>query len=352
MARNKGNQTNIDNSDLPNYPNGRIKNNDGSGNGTPVNEIVKGDIHEFFDKAMRLYGINHNGLPDNETNGYQLIDAVVAMASKNDFVLNLTSVSGVLNVATKIGKLKDNESFILKAAIDKGAETQIKGTLDGVTKTVTFIGDFKANEYVRMINTASSVILVRLVDLVNLDTVVAENNYLKKASQLEEDTGATDAVATTPLVNKVTFGKRVNDATESVPYLATALRNGLYPKEHFTIVENIGASPIKNKGTFGAFNIASTGGVPLPVSGDASAAVTVASGQSKNVIILVTLDNAMNDTNYLVRSFIESTGNIVNDNDGTSSVFKPISTTQFQFSIRSAGTSTEAIKIHFEVEQI
>lgn len=350
--RNKGTLTNIDNSDLTNYPNGRIKNNDGSGNGTPVNEAVKGDIHEFFDKAMRLYGITHNGLPDNETNGYQSLQAIIALASKNDFVLDLTSVSGVLNVPLKLGKLLNNESFIFKANINKTTETQIKGTLDNVTKTVSFIGDFKNGEYVRAINTASSVVLVRLADATNIDTIVGENNYLKKASQAQEDAGVIDTVATTPLVNKVTFGKRVNGSTESVPYLATALINGLYPKEHFQIVANIGANPIKNKGTFGAFNIAKAGGVNIPVSGDATTAVTVASNQDKNIIVLVTMANAMDNTNYVVKTFAESTGTIQTDNDGNGKVFKTISTTQFQFSMRSSGNGTEAIKIHFEVEQL
>lgn len=350
--RNKGTLTNIDNSDLVNYPNGRVKNNDGSGNGTPVNEAVKGDIHEFFDKAMRLYGITHNGLPDNETNGYQALQAIIALASKNDFILDLTSVSGVLNVPLKLGKLLNNESFIFKANIDKTTETQIKGTLDNVTKTVSFIGNFKNGEYVRAINTASSVVLVRLADATNIDTIVGENNYLKKASQAQEDAGVIDTFATTPLVNKVAFGKRVNGTTESVPYLATALINGLYPKEHFQIVANIGASPIKNKGTFGSFNISSTGGVNIPVSGDATTAVSVSSSQSSNMIILVTMSNAMDNSNYVVKTFAESTGNILFDNDLTCGIFKVISTTQFQFSLRTDGVSTEAIKIHFEVEQL
>lgn len=219
MARNKVNQTNIDNSDPANYPNGRIKNNTGGGDGTPVNEVTKGDIHEFFDKLMRLYGINHNGLPDNTTNGYELVDAARALASKNDFILPLTTAAGVLNVPVKLGKLLNDESIILKATADKGAETHIKGSLDGTSKVVTYLGSFKANEYVRLINTAASVVLVRMVDSFNLDSAVTDLNYLKKASQAEEDAGALDTKSTTPLVNKAAFIKRVNGA-DSENYLA------------------------------------------------------------------------------------------------------------------------------------
>ena len=60
----------------PNYPNGRVRDNTGTGNGTPVNEGVYGDIHVNKDKLMDLYGIESNGLPDNEANGYQIIEAL------------------------------------------------------------------------------------------------------------------------------------------------------------------------------------------------------------------------------------------------------------------------------------
>lgn len=232
--RNKGTLVNIDNSNLGLYPSGRIKNNTGAGDGTPVNEEVYGDLHEMKDKLMRLYGISYNGLPDNEVNGYQLIDALVALASKNDFILPLNSVSDVLTVPLKIGKLKDNEAFILKSSINKNIETTIKGTLDNVSKAVTFLGDFKANEYVRMINTPGSVVIIRMIDSFNLEAAITDLNFLKKASQAEEDAGDIDTVATTPKVNKVTFAKRVV-GSDSSSYLAKPTgdpdeRNGLLSK--------------------------------------------------------------------------------------------------------------------------
>lgn len=241
--RNKANQTNIDKSDLTNFPNGRIKNNTGAGNGTPINEVTKGDIHEFFDKALRLYGITHNDLPDNETNGYQTIDAVRALASKNDFVLDLTVQSGVMKVPVKISKMLENESIILKATFNKGSETQIGSTLETGNKVVSFIGDFKTNEYVRMINTSASVVLIRMVDAVNIDTVVSDLLYLKAATQIEEDAGETDEKATTPLTNKTVFEKRVN-GDDSDNFLAIATsdlnpRNGLLSSSDAEKIKNL-----------------------------------------------------------------------------------------------------------------
>lgn len=58
------------------FPFGRIKNNDGSQNGTPVDESVYGDFHQFFEKLMSLSGIAPNNLPENQYSGFQLIEAL------------------------------------------------------------------------------------------------------------------------------------------------------------------------------------------------------------------------------------------------------------------------------------
>jgi len=176
----------------PNFPNGRIRNNTGTGNGTPVNEAVYGDIHVNKDKLMDLYGIVANGLPDNEANGYQMIEALRALASKNDFILALSLVSGVINVPIKLGFMLDNEAVICKAGFNLGSETQILGS-DGVTFTVSASGSFKANEYVRLVKTASGVTLVRVADNVSLDDMVNTLLYLKAATQGEEDAGTVKA---------------------------------------------------------------------------------------------------------------------------------------------------------------
>lgn len=224
MARDKGTIVNIDKSNLSDYPNGRIKNNTGGNDGTPVNEFIYGDLHETKDKLMRLYGISYNGLPDNETNGYQFIQSLIALASKNDFTINLNISGDSLSVDLKLGKLLDNETFILKSSINKGVQTTIKGS-DNVVKIITYLGEFKANEYVRMINTNSSVILVRMIDSNNIGAAIDELNYLKKASQAEEDAGVIDNKATTPLTNKTSFIKRVN-GEDSSDYLAIATGSG------------------------------------------------------------------------------------------------------------------------------
>lgn len=340
---------NVDNSDLVNFPDGRIKDNDGIGNGTGINERTNGDIHQTISRLMRKYGIVPNNMPDNVTNGFQIVEAIQSLASKNDFVLALTDVGGVLSVPIKFSFMDENESVICKSGINLASQTQIKGS-DATTFNVTYVGSFKNNEYVRVIKTASGVTIVRLADAVSLDAMVAELNFLKKANQTEENVGTIDTKATTPLTNLTAFVRRVI-GVDSVNYLATAIRNGLYPKEHFTIVSNIGASPVRNVGWFSGFDVRGNSGA-LPVSGNVTAAVATKISDDDSMV-LVTLANPMSNLNYFVRSHVQGeSANMSTDNDVCVPVFKPISTTQFQIAFREVSSHTQSLKIHLEVVQL
>lgn len=237
MARSKATQVNIDGADLGNYPDKRIRNNDGSGNGTPVTEAVYGDIHEFFARIMRLAGTTYNGLPDNVTNGYQLVDAFSFLANKNNFIYNLSSVGGILNLSLKLSKIKSDEFLICQASFNFAAETQIKGT-EAVVFPIVVEGNFKTGEFIRVIKTAAGFTLIRLADDISLDLMATELLFLKKALYAQEIAGVLDTVATNPLSNALAFVERVNGASSSVS-LANSLRNGLYSKEHYDIVEGL-----------------------------------------------------------------------------------------------------------------
>lgn len=342
------NNPNVDNSDLSNFPDARIKNNTGAGDGTAVNERVYGDIIQFFLKLKRLAGIIENDLPDNETNGFQTIDSLISIASKNDYVYNLNSVSDVLQVPVKIGLMKTGEFLICKSAINLGIETTIKGS-DNVTISAVSNSNFKVNDFLLITKTASNFQIIRLVDSVNLDLVASEYNYLKKANQTEENAGLIDSKATTPLSNLTAFVRRVI-GVDSVNYLATAIRNGLYPKEHFVIVAGLGASPIKNKGFISGLDVGGTIG-SLAVSGDMVSA-TASVPSAGDTFVTVNFANAMANTNYVVKMFIQSEGSLNVDNDICYPVFKPINTTQFQLAIRETSSGAQSLKIHIEVVQL
>jgi len=339
---------NVDNSDLVNYPDARIKDNSGTGDGTPVNERVYGDVVQFFLKLKRLAGLTENNLPDNETNQYQTIEALKEFASKNNYIQNLSSVSGVLTVSAKIGLMQNNESLICKSSVDLGAETQIKGS-DNAIIVFANIGAFKTNEYVRLIKTGSTILLVRLVDSVNLDLAISELLYLKKTSQATENTGTSDLFATTPLTNKTVFARRVN-GVDSGSYLASISQNGLLSAADKVIIDGI-TNTIINKGFISGLDVNDTIGA-LVVSGDISSATAsnVAGNASK---VVVNMANAMSNTNYIVKMYVQSnSSNIISDVHVSVPIFKPVSTTQFEMCIAQTATENQNIKIHFEVEQL
>lgn len=76
MAIGLQNYPNIDGADAD-YPNGKIRDRDGSTQGTPVNELVYGDHHQFFAKLLRVANITPNELPDSEYNLHQYYDALL-----------------------------------------------------------------------------------------------------------------------------------------------------------------------------------------------------------------------------------------------------------------------------------
>lgn len=79
MARNLTTARDIE-TPTDDYPNGRQK--DGASDGTLFNEVLTGDILQLFAKVMRNSGLEYNDLPDNETNDYQLFQALFAAPSK------------------------------------------------------------------------------------------------------------------------------------------------------------------------------------------------------------------------------------------------------------------------------
>lgn len=348
---------NVDNSDLVNYPDGRIRDNDGTNNGTGVNRSVYGDLHSTISKLMRLYAITPNGLPDNETNGFQHIEALRGLASKNDFIYPLSTNGTILSVDIKFSQMLDNEYIVCLASFNKAAETQIKGIGAG-TFAITYSGNFKTNEYVRVIKTSGGVSIIRVADAVSLDAMVADALYLKKASQAEENAGSIDTVATTPKVNKITYALRTIGA-DSVNYLAKPTgdpdeRNGLMSKADKAIIDGIGASPVKNVGWFSGFDVAGSSGA-LPVSGQITAAVAsiVGSGTPVDAYVIVTVAVAMTGTNYYVRSFIEGQNSDMNlDNDVCTPIFQPISSTQFKMAFREVSNNVQSLKVHLEVVQL
>lgn len=352
MARTKLNAQHIDNSNPTLYLQGRVKDNTGAGDGTPVNEFVYGDFHQTFAKLMALAKITYNNLPDNEQNGYQLIEAIKALASKNDYIIPLTSAGGVLNMPVKISTLQAGESFIVKSAVDKAEETTVKGTLDNTTKAATFFGSFKSGDYVRVISRENSIEFVRLVDSQNLSVVNTELKFLKAATQAIEDTGESEEAATTPKSNKSVFAKRVN-GDQSADYLATEQKNGLLSKEDKAILNNIGNSRIRNIGSFSGVDVhGSATGTSYVTAGDVASAVIVEKTGGGEVVE-VTFKNAMENQEFKLDISVQSqSASMEVDNDIAVIVWKPMSTTKARIYIEESKGGVQNLKIHIDVIQL
>ena len=349
MARDKSQLQNIDLSN-PDYISGRIKDNTGGNNGTPVNERVYGDMHQTFAKLIQLAGITYNNLPDNETNGYQLIDAIAHLAGKNDKALELGKSGGNLTLPIKVSKLVDKEVITAKATIQKGSETSLKGTLDNVNKTVTYLGDFIPGEYLRLINLSSEIVVITQVDAFNLQRLCEDIGFMIAATNAQAKAGSINDKAITPLSLITAFSFWVNGA-DSDNYLADASQNGLLSKEQWQVIDDIGAPALRNRGSYihGQIKAASIG-TNYSSSGDISAKKTDQSSDGDYVEI--TFANAMDDTNYRLEVFTEALGNINFANDVDVIPFKKISTTKAEIFVERFTAQNHNLKIHIDVIQL
>lgn len=111
---------------------------------------------------------------------------------------------------------------------------------------------------------------------------------------------------------------------------------------------NAGSNTI-NSGWFSGLEVAFSTGALTVSGGGITAAFASVSGSSDS-IVLVTMGTAMPNLNYYVRSFIESQGaNINDDNDIPTPAFRPVSTTQFRIAFRETAPNIQNLKIHLEV---
>lgn len=358
MAISKNTQTNIDDSNPTAYPNGQVKDDDGTGDGFPLIRVTTSDYYETFDKLMRLADIDFNGDFDNENTGFQYVAALVALASKSDYIIPITTAAGVLGIATKLGTLKLNEKLIVQAVSDWTSETHIIGS-DAVNLAVTITRQYKANDYLMMRRTSGGVTLVCLITADNLNLVVSENSFLKAANDATELVGTATGYATTPASNLSAFTKRVTDPTDAAPFLATDSTPGLMSAADKTALDGF-SSPIINVGTFSGVDPGggSVGSFYTPSGNVTSAQITfVGTGGGSNAAggytnILVTLQNAMADTNYFVRASIQSQGTLHLDNTILTPVFVPLTTTTFTLSIADSVGLTQNLKIIIEAVQL
>ncbi len=99
----------------PDYPMGRIKDDTGVNDGTPICEENNGDIQETVTALMERAKITPNGKPDNVTNGYQIFDAITEVGGKHDMIYKPTqdAVTRNITVSARLDNMINGEFIIL-----------------------------------------------------------------------------------------------------------------------------------------------------------------------------------------------------------------------------------------------
>lgn len=87
------------------YPFGKIRDKTTAQNGTPVNTVVYGDLHQFIEQLMNGAGVTPNGLPDNVTNGFQIYEAFLRFANNGIKTVNLSANTSETLVKADAGKV-------------------------------------------------------------------------------------------------------------------------------------------------------------------------------------------------------------------------------------------------------
>jgi hypothetical protein len=109
------------------YPFGKVRDDDGTGNGTPANTRTLGDFHQFFAKMMADAGITANGQPDNAYAGFQYIQAL------QKFISNWISIPS----STDLNDIKRPGLYTVTGSFSNRPST----TVTAAQLTVTYISD-------------------------------------------------------------------------------------------------------------------------------------------------------------------------------------------------------------------
>jgi len=115
--------TNID-AATSDYPKGRVRDKATGINGTIFNEVLMGDIFENIQKLIANAGITENNLPDNTSNGHQILDALLGVTYEVGNDGGETIFEHGYAQGSSYGKLKYRK-------INGGNDVRIFGSVDG-----------------------------------------------------------------------------------------------------------------------------------------------------------------------------------------------------------------------------
>ena len=127
------------------YPMGRIKNDTGVNDGTPIVEENNGDIMETVTFFMNRSKTTPNGIPDNVTNGYQIANAIRETGGKFNTIYPATINTNKVEVPFRLDNIYEGEFVIVQFNLNTESENvlsvnKIVGT-DGTEFTALLTPD-------------------------------------------------------------------------------------------------------------------------------------------------------------------------------------------------------------------
>tara|TARA_Y100001951_G_C11281727_1_gene265829 strand:- start:45 stop:1208 length:1164 start_codon:yes stop_codon:yes gene_type:complete len=140
--------------DVAKFPDGTIKNQTDTEQGTPVVREVYGDVLTNMYALLRDVGLVANDTEDNEDDGYQILRALKLFANELNDVEQLLTINGNnITVPFNIDNVPNKYVFIGRASEDynPGANYIFRGTGGLNSYTFTSANDFKSGEKVLVV---------------------------------------------------------------------------------------------------------------------------------------------------------------------------------------------------------
>jgi hypothetical protein len=131
--------------------------------GTPVNRSTNGDIQQFFAKLLRVAGITPNGLRDNESNGYQLYDALTTAARPYDTYVAALTQTGTGDPTAVVMENTLGGTLVLARSVGGTYSATLVGAFDAA-KTVGFISVQTIQRYGKITRFSDDAVLILIED--------------------------------------------------------------------------------------------------------------------------------------------------------------------------------------------
>jgi hypothetical protein len=204
MARDLLNVPNIE-AATPDYPNGRVRDKAGATPGTTYSEILHGDIIQFFQKLMIDAGLSPDNNPDNVSNGYQFIEALIKKVN----VSTLRASNKTLINSSIDSTEKDLISFIPDAVNDWD---DLKITFSSAIGTPGTGGTFTATYKIWVNGVLKNQVGINIVDTDGDETIVLMDTGIPYvAGEVVKVTGVTSSNSANVGGNSILIVEGVNN---------------------------------------------------------------------------------------------------------------------------------------------